>query len=104
MDPLLRHQWHYTGPRDLQIERMALASSHLVGEIDAAAFANRRAGEPLPFESPTSHTRRLVRSIECYEEGEGLLRVDFHVQSALYKMVRNMMGLLLLVGDAPSPP
>ena len=77
---------------------MSAAAAHLVGSVDCAALANRRAGEPPPAEWSPELTRRLVRSIELVDEGQGRLRVDFHLQSALYKMVRNMVGLLLLVG------
>ena len=43
-------------------------------------------------------TRRVIRELRIVDEGIGRLRADFHLQSALYKMVRNMMGLLLAVG------
>ena len=61
---------------------MAEAARHLHGAIDCAAFANRRAGEPLPVELAPSLTRRTIRRIEVVDEGGGFLRVDFHVQSA----------------------
>lgn len=104
LDPLLRRQRLHTGHRVLDVDRMALASRHLIGSIDCAALANKRNGEQLPSLYPEVVTRREIKSIEIIEEGDGLFRVDFHVQAALYKMVRNMMGLLLVVGQGQLEP
>ena len=82
LDPLHRRQRHHVGRRDLDVGAMAEAARHLHGAIDCAAFANRRAGEPLPVELAPSLTRRTIRRIEVVDEGGGFLRVDFHVQSA----------------------
>ena len=83
---------------------MAEAARHLHGAIDCAVFANRRSGEPPPARADPRATTRLVREITFHDEGGGRLRIDFHVNSALYKMVRNMVGLLLLVGDRRARP
>jgi tRNA pseudouridine38-40 synthase len=77
---------------------MNAAAGHLLGKLDCAAFANRRAGEPPPRELDRVLTTRIIRDLRVVDEGCGNLRADFHVQSALFKMVRNMVGLLLAVG------
>ena len=67
--------------------------------VDCAAFANRRAGEPPPIAHSPEVTTRVVRRIEVIDEGDGHVRVDFHLQSALYKMVRNLVGAMVRVGS-----
>ncbi|KAL1508317.1 hypothetical protein AB1Y20_004427 [Prymnesium parvum] len=104
LDPLSRRQRYFSGRRPLDIDRMAAAASHLSGTIDCAALANRRSGESLPLLWPAAATTRAVRSVALVDEGGGRLRVDVHVHSALYKMVRNMVGLLLLAGRGRIAP
>jgi tRNA pseudouridine38-40 synthase len=102
--PLERRQRHWVGRKPLDVAAMAAAAQHLHGAIDCAAFANRRAGDVPPIESDTAFTTRLIRRIDIVDEGEGRLRLDFHVQSALYKMVRNMVGLLVDIGQKRCAP
>jgi tRNA pseudouridine38-40 synthase len=83
---------------------MREAARLMVGEIDCAALANRRNGEVPPVEMTPRETTRVVRDIIIVEEGDSRLRVDFHVKSALYKMVRNMVGLLMYVGAGRAEP
>eukprot|EP00964_Phaeocystis_antarctica_P002663 scaffold1396_cov73-Phaeocystis_antarctica.AAC.6 len=105
LDPLERRQRHQVPRRDGTLDRAAMrkAIGHLLGEVDCAAFANRRssgAGKEAPPQAwDVSETRRVVRAITLHDEGEGMLRLDVHVKSALYKMVRNIVGLLLSVGS-----
>ena len=96
-DPLGRRSRHHAGAA-LDPAAMREAAAWMIGDVDCAAFANRRAGEPPPREMEEAVTRRIVRSIDVVDEGSGRLRCDFHVKSALFKMVRNMMGLMLAVG------
>lgn len=99
-DPLERRQRYHVGHRPLDTAAMVEAAEHMQGgAIDCACFANRRAGEPLPIEHDVALTTRTVRSIDVVDEGDGRTRIDFHLQSALYKMVRNMVGLLVEVGQ-----
>ena len=104
IDPLQRRQRLHAGLWPLDVERMEYASKYLVGRIDCAALANRRAGEPLPLVAERELTERVIRSIDFVDEGDGRVRIDFHVQSALYKMVRNIVGLLLVVGKGKLDP
>ena len=103
LDPLRRHErMHILCPFDLSAVRSTIP--HLTGLVDCAALANRRSGEELPMHWDLWLTQRAVRAIELVDEGEGLLRIDFHVQSALYKMVRNIVGLLLHIGSGRCAP
>lgn len=104
LEPLERRERHLAGPDALDVGAMAAAAAHLVGEVDCAAFANRRRGEPLPREYEPAFTRRTVHSIRLVDEGGGRLRLDFHLRSAHYRMVRNMVGLLAAVGGGGCAP
>jgi len=103
-DPMEARYRHHAHHRPLDLHAMQEASQHLVGELDCAAFANRRAGEVNPRELDDILTRRVIRDLQLVDEGAGRVRADFHVQSALFKMVRNMVGLLLAVGDHKVAP
>lgn len=103
MDPTDRLYRHHV-PWSLDINAMREAAEFLQGEIDCAALANRRAGEPLPVELEPAATTRHVRAVEIVEEGGGNVRCDFHVKGALYKMVRNAVGLILAVGSHRHSP
>lgn len=97
-DPLELRLRHHAYRSSLDLDAMVEAAGHMQGEVDCAAFANRRQGERPPRELDDVLTRRVIRDIQIVDEGGGRLRADFHVQSALYKMVRNMVGLLVAVG------
>lgn len=99
LDPLERRERvHVRSSLPIDIAAMREAAQYMCGIVDCAAFANRRADQEHPVLMDPAHTLRLVRSIDVVDEGDGRTRLDFHVQSALYKMVRNMCGLLLLIG------
>ena len=104
LDPLERRQRHHVGHNALDVPLMVEAAGHLHGLIDCAAFANRRPGELSPLECDPQLTTRLIRKVEVIDEGNGAIRVDFHVESALYKMVRNLVGLLIAVGQKSIAP
>lgn len=85
---------HFYQPMDLNLFRQAL--SLFVGTYDFAAFANQVSktataleGSSTPFSTiKTIHDITLVE-----EEGDpGYYCIDFHVESALYKMIRNIVG------------
>ena len=42
-------------------------------------------------------TVRSIRKVEVIEEGEGKYRLDFYLDGALYRMVRNLVGAILAV-------
>ena len=49
-------------------------------------------------------TFRTIHSIELIDEGFGYYRVEFQIKSAIYKMIRNIMGTSFMVaaGDMPA--
>ena len=84
--------------RALRRPAMEAAAAHLVGELDVAALANTRPGDRRPVTFPEDETRRTIRSVTLVDEGGGRMRCDVHLQAAMYKQVRNMVGLLWAVG------
>jgi len=77
------------------VEAMRYAAPSLVGEHDFAAFQNRN--DP----APQSTVRRLYR-VDVREDG-CLLHLDVVGDAFLYKMVRNIAGSLLDVGQGRLP-
>jgi len=80
--------WHVRALLDLGAMRAATA--HLVGRHDFAAF--QTAG------SPTETTVRTVRRLEVRERPGGIVEVEAEADGFLYRMVRNLVGLLVEVG------
>jgi|JI9StandDraft_1071089.scaffolds.fasta_scaffold223879_2 tRNA pseudouridine38-40 synthase len=80
--------WHY--PKKLSLEAMRLASSDLLGIHDFSAFANHR--------KEVKNTITEVLSITIDENPHGL---TFCIKgtSFLYKMVRNIVGTLVYIGE-----
>ena len=95
MDPLDRVDralW-YNGALDLA--RLESACACFEGTHDFSSFANR-----LGHKSVVVDPVRTVRSVQLVEEVPGLdYRLDFVLDGALYKMVRNIVGMLFMVGS-----
>ncbi|MFO1401919.1 MAG: tRNA pseudouridine(38-40) synthase TruA [Steroidobacteraceae bacterium] len=81
--------------RPLDAAAMQAAGQYLLGEHDFSAF---RAAEC----QARSPVRRLDR-IEVVRQGDWL-HVDVEANAFLHHMVRNIVGLLLLVGRGEAPP
>ena len=93
--PALAHGRALGVHRPLDAAAMQAAGQYLVGEHDFSAF---RAAE-CQAHSPV---RRLER-IEVVRAGEWL-HVDVEANAFLHHMVRNIVGLLLVVGRGEAPP
>jgi tRNA pseudouridine38-40 synthase len=81
--------------RPLDAAAMQAAADHLVGEHDFSGF---RAAEC----QARSPVRRLDR-LQVVRSGEWLT-IDVEANAFLHHMVRNIVGLLLLVGRGDAPP
>ncbi len=86
--------WHVRAPLDLAAMRAAAA--HLVGRHDFAAF--QTAG------SPTETTVRTLHRLDVRERPGGVVEVEAVADGFLYRMVRNLVGLLVEVGLGRRPP
>lgn len=78
----------------LDVEAMQAAAKHLIGEQDFGAF-----GTPPQGNNPV----RDVKRAEVTREGDEIHLV-FEANAFLYRMVRRMVGTLLLVGQGKLPP
>lgn len=71
-----------------------------VGKHDFAGFSNqaeKRAAQKIAGGAKQYNTWREVHHAEIVDEGGGNLRIDFHLDGALYRMVRNIVGTMLAV-------
>jgi len=84
--------WYY---RKLDAQRMLAAAQHWLGEHDFSSF---RASE-CQSHSPI----RLVHSIQVVRIGEQIV-LDFVANAFLHHMVRNMVGVLIKIGNGLKSP
>jgi tRNA pseudouridine38-40 synthase len=92
MDPIDRFaRWHPDHPEQIDVNRLARIVKIFEGTHNFRAFA----GQVEQLERSIGakvDTTRLVFSVNLVEEGDHNYRIDFHLQGALYKQVRNMVG------------
>ena len=85
--PLLeRTAWHIA--QDLDVTRMAQAATSLVGTHDCSTFGRPPQGE---------NTVRTVQQAEWQKRGS-VFTFDIRANAFLYRMVRSIVGTLVLVG------
>lgn len=89
------YEWHF--PRKLYKEPMQEAAKFLRGTQDFKSLTNRKKNEIY------TDTVREVMAI-IIEEREGGLRLLFEGRNFLYKMVRNMVGLIVYAGIGKIDP
>lgn len=94
---VLGRQYAYQWRSFLDVAAMNAAARTLVGQHDFAAFAGSLRGR----ERPTSTLRTLFR-LHCWRENERVY-VDAAANAFLPRMVRNLVGVLLLVGRGQIP-
>jgi tRNA pseudouridine38-40 synthase len=111
-DPLERlmrlHDWRGAAA-GFDAERAQAAADVFVGTHDFTAFANagpkvRDGAQPAAV---VTNPVRTVRSVTVVDEGSGgagRFRVDFLLEGALFRMVRNMMGAILGAGAGAVEP
>lgn len=87
---------HYTYPLDL--EKIKQAIPYLIGKHDFSAFAN----EAKLFQKGKNPTKDL-KEIKLKQNDNGL-SLTFRGDGFLYKMVRNLTGLLLDIGRGKRDP
>lgn len=89
IDPFVQLYRHYF-PKQLSLELVKAAAQHFVGTHDFASFAN--------LGSSAKTTIRTITRLELIEQ-EGGFRLEFEGNGFLYKMVRNITGVLLEIGS-----
>lgn len=88
-----RWAWHQRQPLDLGAMRAAAAQ--LVGTHDFAAFAT--AG------GQSETTVRTLRRLDVVEHTGGIVEIEAEADGFLYRMVRNLTGLLVEIGRGRRP-
>lgn len=94
MDPLLRHSRQYVDWGDVDVIKLEWALKQFEGTHNFRAFSGA-IEQKERHEGKQVGTVRTVYKVDFADEGHGLYRIDFLLQGALYKMVRNMMGTAL---------
>lgn len=121
-DPLRRRFWWHV-PRDLEVPAMRQAASHLLGTHDFASFQSAGAER-------NSTIRTITKlQLDCHDPRSGntctgspghdassisdnvsprsrfpILIITISADGFLYKMVRNIVGSLVRVGEGKEPP
>ncbi|HEY8393070.1 MAG TPA: tRNA pseudouridine(38-40) synthase TruA [Capillibacterium sp.] len=93
-DPFLR-RYSYHFPWPLKLEPVRTAAAYLLGEHDFKGFS--AAG------SAVATTVRRLDKVEVTEEGEEIC-FTLTGNGFLYKMVRNIVGTLLFIGEGKADP
>jgi tRNA pseudouridine38-40 synthase len=100
MDPLGRldrAHWYRT---PLDVMRIRSALKYFTGRRDFASFGNRLGHKEAASDGPLDTHRTISRIDLVVEDGEFLdYRLDFFLDGALYKMVRNIVGTLFAIGS-----
>ena len=92
-----RYVAHFYRPFDMALFKRSLEV--FVGTHDFSAFTNRVDHTTAEFKDKgfDFNTVKRVNSVELLDEGGGYYCVNVNVESALYRMVRNIVGSSLLV-------
>ncbi|EKX40000.1 hypothetical protein GUITHDRAFT_113994 [Guillardia theta CCMP2712] len=90
-DPITRHSRHHEY-RNVDLDLLREVAAMFEGTHDFSAFSNTRG------DNSTMDTVRTIYRVGVVFEGEGNVRLDFELDGALYKMVRNIVGTILAVG------
>lgn len=93
VEPLRRRYCtHIYHPMDMN--RFEECLQLFVGKHNFSAFTNNLERTSHAFEEKNKvfSTERTIFSAQSHDLGKGYYRVDFHLDSALYKMVRNIMA------------
>ena len=84
--------WYH---RTLDVERMRLAASHLIGEHDFSAFRAAECQAKTPV--------RVMHSLDISRAGN-MIYFDFAANAFLHHMIRNILGALIVVGTERQQP
>lgn len=97
-DPMARFYRHYewrAARYGFSEDTLRAAAHAFVGTHDFSAFTNTAQPPPGYVPAVLKNPVRTIRSVTVIAEGEGSYRIDFVIDGALYKMIRNVMGTIL---------
>jgi tRNA pseudouridine38-40 synthase len=109
VDPLYRHLYaHVYQPLNLIVFQRCL--QYFQGTHDFVAFTNSISGTTrdwVEYQQVTNQTFNTTRTIHqillVEEEQTGYFHIDFYIESALHKMIRNIVGSSLAVATGNMP-
>lgn len=84
--------WHY---KTLDVDRMQAATQHLLGEHDFSAF--RGSG------CQANHAVRTIHALNVKRQGR-LIVIEVNANAFLLHMVRNIVGVLVKIGEGEKDP
>lgn len=93
-DPVMRNYTYYHA-YPLDIEKMRLGSSYLVGEHDFASFCSSK--------SDVKNTVRIIYNIDI-EKNQDEIIITFTGNGFLYNMIRMIVGVLIKIGNGYYEP
>jgi tRNA pseudouridine38-40 synthase len=101
-DPLRRRvEWHcpprHSGPA-FSAERARVAAAHALGRHAFAPLANVQPAEP------EREPHCTIRRIDVVDAGDGRVHIEVEGDRFLYRMVRNLAGLLARCGSGELEP
>ncbi len=89
LSPFLRARaWHI--PHAFSVDAFAEALQVYVGTHDFRRFAASRGNEPVP--PPPGFYERTIYACDLQREEQGMLRLRFHGNGFMYRMVRMLVG------------
>ena len=91
LDPFVRRHALHCGWKPPSVERLREAAAVFVGTHDFTSFSNKSRDKTL-VRSPT----RTIYRFDVVEQPDGLIRLEVEGNGFLYRMVRNMVGALML--------
>lgn len=97
-DPLqhaFRHYEYRAARSGFYKERLTAAARLFEGSHDFTSFTNNAPPPPGCEKAVLRDPVRTIHSLRVREEGDGHFRLDFEINGALYKMIRNIAGTLL---------
>jgi tRNA pseudouridine38-40 synthase len=92
--PPLRHRDTLSWPKRLDLDLLNVASAHLLGEHDFAAYCRRK---------DHATTVRAITRLDWERDAEGIVVATVAADAFCQAMVRSLVGALLPVGDGRRP-
>lgn len=100
LDPMQRlyryHEWR-ASRHGFSEDVLREVAAKFVGSHDFSAFTNTTRPPPGIIPPVLVNPIRTVRSVDVIAESDGLYRIEFRIDGALYRMIRNIMGTILAV-------
>ena len=95
LDPFVRRHALHCGWKPPDVEKLREAAGVFVGTHDFTSFSNKSRDKNV-VRSP----RRTIFRFDVVEQPDGLIRLEVEGNGFLYRMVRNMVGAMMLAATS----